>query len=363
MDLMSVTTTYKSLTGKYENFKAPSAEIKVGSKKMVAGNDISIQRLEVELSCGFEASGCVFEIINAYNPEKSDFDKSTECFQIGETIEISVGYIRRESVFKGYINSVEYSFGEDDGQYTIRVECMDAKGLLMKNRRLEFFTEKTADAVVGKVLGEAPVSNYLSGKELDKCPNEEIPFRSHMLSDYDLIVEQASKYGYEFFILQGKAYFRKRQKVSSVLMELKPGECLLEGALNISGQSLAKKVIVRSIDENTGEQIKGEAVISGNFGKSASKLLGNSTQVFYEAGVKDASEAKSRAAARVEAMAEKFGEFTCTCIGIPELAPGRFIKVSKLSSVADRKYYVQNVRHVLDEEGYVTYIKAGVNSL
>lgn len=363
MDLMSATTSYQSLASKYENFKAPSAEITVGSKKMVAGTDISIQRLEVELSCGYEASGCVFEIIGAYEPEKTDFGKVADCIQVGETIEISIGYIRRESVFKGYINNVEYSFGVDDGEYNIRVECMDVKGLLMKNRRLEFFTEKTADAVVGKVLGEAPVSSYLSGKELDKCPNEDIPFRSHMLSDYDLIVEQASKYGYEFFVLQGKAYFRKKQKVTSVLMELMPGESILEGSFSISGQSLAKKVVVCSIDENTGEQIKGEATISGDFGKASKKLLGNSTQVFYEAGVKDANEAKERATARVSAMAEKFGELNCTCIGIPELAPGRFVKVSKLSSIANRKYYIQSVRHVLDEEGYITYVKAGVNSL
>ena len=31
-----------------------------------------------------------------------------------------------------------------------------------------------------------------------------------MMTDYDLIVEQAQKQGFEFFILQGKAYFRKK---------------------------------------------------------------------------------------------------------------------------------------------------------
>lgn len=365
MDLMSATTSYKALTDKYDNFKAPSAELTIGSKKMIAGTDISLLRLEVELTCGFEASGCVFEIAGAYEPEKTDFGKDVDCIQIGETVEVAIGYIRRESVFKGYINSIDYSFGVDDGEYIIRVECMDAKGLLMKTRRLEFFTEKTADAVVGKVLGEAPVSSYLSGKELDKCPQESVPFRSNMLSDYDLILEQANKYGYEFFILQGKAYFRKKQKVTSVLMELSPGETILQGSFTISGQSLAKKVIVRSIDEENGKQVKGEVTISGNFGKGSGpkKFLGNSTQVFYEAGVKDANEAKARAQARIDAMADTFGELNCECVGIPELAPGRFVKVSKLSSVANRKYYVQNVRHVLDLDGYITYIKAGVSSL
>lgn len=38
------------------------------------------------------------------------------------------------------------------------------------------------------------------------------------MTDYEVIVEQAEKQGYEFFIIQGKAYFRKRQKVTSALM-------------------------------------------------------------------------------------------------------------------------------------------------
>lgn len=45
------------------------------------------------------------------------------------------------------------------------------------------------------------------------------------------------------------------------------------------------------------------------------------------------------------------------------LAPGRFVEVEELSSQADRKYYITYVRHVLDEDGYRTYLKAGVNSL
>lgn len=51
-----------------------------------------------------------------------------------------MGYVRKESLFKGYISQVEYQYGMEEGAYRVRVECMDAKGLLMKNRRMEFFT-------------------------------------------------------------------------------------------------------------------------------------------------------------------------------------------------------------------------------
>lgn len=365
MNLMSATTDFKSLVKKYDNFNAPAVEITVGSTKLMSGKDLDIVSVEIELTSGYEASGCVFVIAGSYDVEKTDFSTDISAVQIGEKVEVSIGYVRKEAVFNGYVNQIDYCYGMDDEEFGIRVECMDAKGLLMKNRRLEFFTEKSADAIVKKVLSEAPVSSYLSGKEVDTCPKEDVPLRSHMMTDYELIVEQASKQGYEFFIIQGKAYFRKKQKVTSTLMKLSPQNGIIGARFSVSGQHLVKKIEVRSIDESNGKQIKGNATISGKFskGSSGNMLLGNSTQVFYEPGVKDTNEAKKRAEARAEAIADQFGELECECVGIPELAPGRFIQVEKLSSQANRKYYIQYVKHVIDESGYRTYFKAGVNSL
>ncbi len=365
MDLMSVTTTYSALVDKYSNFRAPSVEITVGSTKLAADKNIRIVSLDMELTCGYEASGCVFELRSVYDHENTKFSSDISCIQIGESVEIAVGYVKRESVFKGYIDGIEYDYGMHDNTYSVHVECKDIKGLLMKNRRLEFFTEKSANAIVQKILGEAPVSSYLAGKELDSCSDDEVPLRSNMMTDYDLIVEQASKLGFEFFVIQGKAYFRKKEKVTSVLIELSPRESIQHARLSLSGQSLVKKVEVRSIDGESGAQITGEAAISGTFssGSTGNKMMGESKQVFYEPGVKDANEAKARAEARIAAIADRFGELECECIGIPELAPGRFVKVKELSNEANKKYYVRYVRHLIDVDGFRTYLKAGLSSL
>lgn len=365
MDLMNTTTNFRTLAKKYDGFKAPAVEIKVGSTRLMSGKDLDITRVEIELTSGYEASGCSFVLSGVYDLEKTNFDRDISSVQIGEKVEVLVGYIRLESVFEGYINQIDYNYGIDSEDFEIRVECMDAKGLLMKNRRLEFFAEKSADAVVKKILSDSPVNRYLSGKDIDMCPKEDIPLRSHMMTDYELIVEQASKLGYEFFIIQGKAYFRKKQKVKSTLMKLSPKNGIIGAKLSLSGQQLTKKIEVRSIDEETGKQIKGFANVSGKFsqGSSSTMMLGTSTQVFYEPGVKDAGEAKKRAEARAEAIADQFGELECECVGIPEIIPGRFIAIEELSSQANRKYYVRYVRHEIDEEGYRTYFKAGVSSL
>ena len=362
---MSAATSYSALEKKYGYFRAPSLEVKVGSTRLVRGEGANIRSLELELTSGYEASGCVFYVDGAYEVKNTDFKKYIDKLQIGEKVEVEVGYVKRESVFTGYINQIEYQYGADDGSYRVRVECMDAKGLLMKTRRMEFFNKKNADGIVSAVLGEQPVSSYLSGKEIDACKEEDTVIRSHMMTDYELITEQASKQGYEFFIIQGKAYFRKKQKVTSSIMKLSPGEGILNARFMISGQQLVKKIEVRSIDETSGKLISGEVTISGSFssGSSANKLMGTSKQVYYEPGVKDAAEAKARAQARMDSVQEKFGEIECECIGIPELAPGRFVEVDKLSAQGNGKYYITYVRHLLNEDGYHTFFRAGVNSL
>lgn len=121
MDLMKGSTSFRSLRKKYDDFSAPSVEVTVGSTKLVSEPGQIFLILELELTSGFEASGCVFYIDGAYDEKNTDFKKFTDKIQIGESVEIALGYVRRESVFKGYINEVEYQYGMEDDRNRIRV--------------------------------------------------------------------------------------------------------------------------------------------------------------------------------------------------------------------------------------------------
>ena len=59
MDMMKGSTSFRALRDKYKDFSAPSVEITVGSEKL-SEKKADIQEIEVELTSGFEASGCVF---------------------------------------------------------------------------------------------------------------------------------------------------------------------------------------------------------------------------------------------------------------------------------------------------------------
>lgn len=365
MDLMTGTTNYSALKNKYSNFSVPTLEISVGGTKMVASKDIMVQELMVELTCGYEASGCEFLVGNCYSSEKSDFDDAVSGkFQIGEKIEIMAGYEKTEMVFLGYIDTVSYEFGAGvTGE--IRVRCMDAKGLLMKNRRLEAFKEDRADSVVKSLLSEQPVSYYLSGKEIDSCSKEEIPLRTGMKTDYDIVIEQAGKIGFEFFIIQGKAYFRKAEKTTTPIMTLDPDCGVDENIVSFSGNKLVENMEVRSINEENGEMIQGKSKLSGRFGDgtSASRMYRSTTQVFYEPGVSSVSEASKRAEVRMDALKACFGSMELTCIGIPELVPGRFVKLDKFASAVDGKYYITGITHRFGPDGFRTTVSGRRSSL
>lgn len=365
MDLMTGTTGFTALKTKYSDFSVPTLEISVDGTKLVASKDIMIQELTIELTCGYEASGCEFLVGSCYNQQKTDFEQSIESkLQIGAKIEVFAGYLKTEKVFVGYIDTVSYEFGVNESA-EIRVRCMDAKGLLMKNRRLEEFKEKSADAIVKSLLSEQPTSYYLSGKVIDKCSKEEVPIRSTMKTDYEVIVEQAGKMGFEFFIIQGKAYFRKAEKTTTPIMTLEP-ECGVEElVVSFSGNKLVGNIEVRSINEENGKLIQGKAKLVGRFskGSTATKMYRSTTQVFYEAGVESVSEATKRANVRMNALKAKFGAIELECIGIPEIIPGRFIKLDKFASAVDDKYYITEVTHYFGTDGFKTTVKGRKSSL
>lgn len=365
MDLMSVTTTYRELVKKYSNFRAPTVEITVGGTKLVSGAGLNVTEAEVELSCENEASGCIFYIAGGYSPKNTDFTTGIEKIQIGETIQVELGYVRLERVFSGYVNQIDYDFNFSGKGYAIRVDGIDAKGLLMKNQRMEVSKEKSATDLVNKLLGEQPVSSYLEGKEIDGSPQEDISLQSNTMNDYDLIQEYATKLGYEFFISQGKAYFRPKEKVGSPIVKLSPRHGIFEAKLSLSGQQLFKTAEARAVDDGSGRKITGQADITGRFstGGAAEKMMGPSKQEFDESEIKDAKGAQTRAEKKLEKATESFGILELNCVGIPEIGPGRFIELEEMSGVLNRMYYVTSVSHKVNEEGYRTTIKARVKSI
>ena len=366
MDLMTASTSYRQLEKKYQQFAAPTVRV------LVDGVDIG-ERMRAKFACvtadltaGYAASGASFDVIGEYDYEKTDFAPAgaARVLQLGAKVEVQLGYIRTETVFVGLIAQVCYEFEEDDAP-CIHVECMDAKCLLMKIQRLEIRSEKKLAAVAGALLGSQPVSSYLTGRQVKLTEAETEPMQMHMESDYDFLVRQAQYAGCEFFICAGKAYFREPPRASSPVMTLEPKMGIRRATFALRGAPLVKKVTVVGIDPASDKPVSASASAAGSFGQGAgaNRMLAGTERTYFDARAGSAKAAADRAKVLMNGIQQQFGEVHCRCIGLPELAPGRWVRLNGLTGRMPSSVYITQVRHVFSENGFFTTFDARFSSL
>lgn len=242
MDLMKQSTAYALLKKKYREFAAPTVRVLVEGSDLGERYHAALSNVSVELTSEYPASGCSFDLLGEYRPPDSDFDSkgALRLLELGAKVEVKLGYIATETVFYGLITGLDYRFDPEEAP-VVHVECMDAKCLLMKTQRLEIFREKRIDRAVQALLGEQPVGGYLKGKQVDPVPGEIKMLAAGMETSYDFLVRQARYAGCEFFLLAGKAYFRKRPAAGQPVMTVSPGEALLSAASACGARRWSKR--------------------------------------------------------------------------------------------------------------------------
>ncbi len=363
---MKGNVTYAKLQKKYEGMVAPTYRITIDGTEITQKFKCEISEVIVELTSSTKASSCEFTVLHEYEEEKTAYKKSSvhAKLQPGAKVIIAIGYITTVPVFEGYINEVSYRFSNRMGP-TIQVSALDAKALLMKSKRLEILSEKTLDKGITALLKEKPASGYIKSSTVDKITLEHEMVRFPEESDYDFLVRYADYCGMEFFIIQGKAYYRKVPTSKSDIMTLERGGGLLEATATMGIAKLCEEVIVMGINPENGAEIKGSYKLSGKFsdGATGKKAIAGSKNVIFDHMVKSAQEASNRAKSIGENLQKDFMIFVAVCEGIPELVPGRTITVKGLDPTLDKTWYIYDVRHTIDDRGYRTVIQGRKDSM
>lgn len=366
INLMTENTSYTKLQKKYRDFGAPTVLIHIDGVEITEKHNAKLSEVTVDLTSGFSASGCSFDIIGEYDAKNTAFSSNgvSKLLQIGAKVELELGYIETVPVFYGLIAEVEYVLDSEYAPY-IHVECMDAKCLMMKRQRLALFSKKSVTDAIDEMMGGQPFSDYIKGKKIEALSDkiEMIPIA--MEDDYQFAARYAEYIGYEFFIIQGTVYFRKTPASSSPVMSLGPDSGLLSVKQSLRGNGLYKKIQVVGINPADDKMVSGEAVLNGNFGGSQgpSRMLGQSGKVQFDHNIQSAQQAEARAKVLMQGASGSFGRIECRCIGIPELVPGRNVEIHGISPDADRECYVQSVRHTFDDRGFFTNLEARINTL
>lgn len=378
---------YEDLKKIYENFEYPIALV------VVNGNDLSqnksklaVSDIEVEMTSGYEAAIATFWIYNCYNKDtcQFEFDNLKKYIFMGSSVVISLGYggSARE-VFRGFIAKVNFSFrqGEMPG---VELTAMDVKGIMMagsysKQLKADSFSDgvkeilqKTAyeklrsDEIITKLeIADTPDKTQTGGTSQGaKASDKTIEMVCE--SDYEFVVKAAKKFNYEFFSIGGTVYFRKAKANKDVLLELGPGNGLRTFEIGYDFTGIVENVEVRGMDVGKSKTISAVRKIKNKLsqGNKAKPLVSASRKVYIDPTISSQEEAGYRAEYLMEDISYRLGSLEAEFMGIPELTPGRFVKIKGLGTGASNTFYLTRVRHVMDsEKGYYTKVEGKAASM
>lgn len=375
---------YENLRKQYNSFQFPTAIILVNGKQIgKAQRDLVLSDIEVENCSGYEASMASFCIYNTYIKDTSTFayDEVKDYIMLGSLVQILLGYDKSiKNVFTGFISKINFFFQEDDIP-GIMVTAMDAKGIMMANSYAKQLTATSYSAAVSEIfegavyttlvekgiiakldISDTPDAQQGAGAGTASGGNKEDSDQSIEMvseSDYEFIVKCAKKFNYEFFVYNGVVKFRKAKEKTDILIEIGPGEGLREIDIEYDITGLVESVEVRSVDPGKAQLIKKSVPIKNKLSQKnmAKQLLSKASKVYIDPTVSSEAEAGYRAEYLKEDISYRYGTLKATMVGLPELEPGRFIRVHNLGEKLTNRFYLTSVRHILSKDGYVTKIE------
>jgi phage protein D len=382
--------TYKVLYAKYATFDIATVKVELNGKVFADKHpDIFINDVRVDLSCGFEASMASFRLYNAYfidqtgDPPDSKFlfDKINNEVILGAPVKIFFGYSGKYAhVFTGFVASVDFCYDGIDLHY-IEVTAMDAKGVMMASSYAAQLTAKSYGDAVKEVLKRVSYNNMQEAEIISKVSVADTPDKQQgegggnkasaetiemvSESDYEFIVKAAKKYNYEFFIDRGEVVFRKARSNVKSLIELKPSFGIMTFRLSYSLTGMVENIEVRSLDAGTGKLVSAKTKYSGKMStkSKAKSLVKKSKRVYIDPTIYTQQQADARLESLLTQMSYRLGTVECECIGMPELVPGRFAKIS-VGSPGDNNFYITNVVHEITQTGqYITRLTGCTDTL
>lgn len=363
MGLMEDKNEYSSLNEKYQNFRVPAVKIKIGGTQIIGQSGIHIGQVQVKLSLR-AAGSASFTLHSAYDYKNSSFSSAVKSRAVpGKIVEVELGYGSKTTlVFKGFIASVGIQFDMEDG-ISFQITALDARRLMMTDNKpyLEYRgSEYSAyTKIVEKIMKRYSAlcrlkCEGISGDSLDKdaavCQKE---------SDYDFIVGSligTGKVDGEFFIVADQAYFRKPGANKTPMITLGIGSGLK--SFERTAVYLNRTIEVQGYDpDKQNGQGKDNPVLGTALAvspDSQDKVIEAGVSVFAEADCRDAQTARAMAQKRAEDLRSENCQAGGSCIGLPEIVPGRYLQIQGVDVLVNRKYYVTEVSHSINGGGFST---------
>lgn len=351
-DLMEQRTSMEALARKYENFMVPAVRVQINGKDLTKECGAVLESLRVKLALD-DSGSADFSLTNVYDMESRTFlSKVKNLVKLGSKVRVEMGYgSALEEVFAGFIYSIRYQVGEVPG---LSVVAMDVKRLMMGNQKHYYtYAKNKISDVVQEILNT--YKPLFSKAVIKTTPEEKEPNFEQNGSDLDFIHTLCRRCNREFLVCGSKIYFREPKAASSPILTLENGR----GLLSFSREALYRDetiyVVVRKDDK---EVIREKKKIATAKDKVFSLNIPLEKYI-VETDIKTAKSAQDRLNKEDVEIKKKSQSGSGSCIGIPDLVPGRYIRIVKMDEELDGQYYLKQVEHSFGSDGFQTSFEVG----
>lgn len=353
-DLMKANYTYSQLIKKYNNFLVPTIKIKVKGKDVLASGFIAVDNVAITLSLK-QASVVKFNIINAYQIQKRCFHEEIKnTFVLGSVFTVELGYGSSvTTIFKGFVETIQYDLKEIP---ELTITGADVRRLMMDTVRKNYpyVVQNYFNAFTELMQTYKKICNSFV---IDKTQDKLVQVVQNC-SDFDFITKNlCEKANREFFVIAGKAYFLEKMKYSTPIISLGIGNGLMSFSRKLKYFHEELKVI--GVDTENKKRIEVTKEIKA-YDSQDCVLTKAPITTEVSSVINELNEANLKLDFLERQRFEKAQRGSGSCIGLPELIPGRYIKIEKFDKDADDTYYIQQVQHSFSiGEGFSTQFDIG----
>lgn len=351
---------FTSLGKKYDGFSAPSFEVSIAGKKLAA-NMAFLREVEVELAADGTAGGCVFRAEGQYDYENSVWvNEFADLVKLGAKLVVKGGYgssSSQKELFYGYVDDYSYEFRED-GVPQMTVSGLDGLGYLMNLKEPYYGGKKKSKQIIETILNKSVSAGFAKSVNVGVVDNFEAPIMKEQIDDWRFLKLMAERCGASMFVIDGEMIFDKVIARTSPIMTFIIGKNILGFKKRVSfARQVGKVEIIGRDDEQKPIQGTADSVKSGGSGKSAAELVPDLKKAVlreYNEFVRTQKECEDLAQHRLDTIAMGLVSGRGKCIGLPELIPGRYIKIEGGDENANGSYFLSKVRHQFSPSGYTT---------
>ena len=357
-------STYKisALKTKYNDFHGPAFTINIGGQKLDS-SEINILDLDVELCADGSAGGCHFSISSEYSREKSEWlNKLADTIKVGAKLEIQGGYVKKENIFFGYVDefTLDYSGRRPP---SITVSGMDGFGYLMNCQEPIYGGQKKPQDLIKEILNKAVAAQTAKsvtvGSFNTSSDQPAVPLIKEQIDDFKYLKLLAERYCKSLLCINGELIFDDVISDCTPIIELSAMYDVVRlnkrmslrnqvGKVTVWGRDVNQKLIEGSADTVS---IKGE----GKAAVETAKGFKTASRREYCEYVRTQAGCVALAQARLDSLSLDYITGQGTCLGLPELIPGRYIKIINVDNSTEGSYFVTKVNHRFDNKGgYMT---------